>query len=100
MRSSSVEAIRSLISCGMQQRDAVAIVVDRHAMEGYMAQLTARCTTARVKATAAPEQPPPWLAEMNKTRNIRTGIEDGLLLLPQRRRGDREAAGVEPRAQL
>ena len=73
------ETIRSLISCGLQQRDAVAIVVDRHAIEGYMEQLVAQCTTARAKTTVAPEQPPPWLAEMNKTRDSRTGIEDGLL---------------------
>ena len=65
------ETIRSLISCGLQQRDAIAIVVDRHAMEGYMEQLVAQCTTARAKTTVAPEQPPPWLAEMNKTRNSR-----------------------------
>ena len=73
------ETIRSLINCGMQHRDAVAIVVDRHAMEGYMEQLVAQCTTARAKTTVAPEQPPPWLAEMNKTRSGGTGIEDGLV---------------------
>jgi len=73
------EIIRSLISCGMQQRDAVAIVVDRHAMDGYMAQLIAHCATARTTVSAAPKQPARWLAEMNKTRNSRTGIEDGLL---------------------
>jgi hypothetical protein len=72
------ETIRSLISCGIKERDAVAIVVDRHAMEGYMARLIAQCEAARSKAIAAPEQPPPWLAEMNKTRNTKTGIEDGL----------------------
>jgi hypothetical protein len=69
------ETIRSLISCG--ERDAAAIVVDRHAMEGYMAQLIAQCETARAKAIASRKQPP-WLAEMNKTRNSQTGIEDGL----------------------
>jgi hypothetical protein len=69
------EIIRSLIGCGMQQRDAVAIVVDRHAMDGYMAQLIAHCATARTTVSTAPK----WLAEMNKTRNSQTGIEDGLL---------------------
>jgi hypothetical protein len=73
------EIIQSLISCGMQQRDAVAIVVDRHAMDGYMAQLIAHCATAGATVSAAPKQPAPWLAEMNKTRNSRTGIEHGLL---------------------
>ena len=63
------ETIRSLINCGMQQRDAVAIVVDRHAMQGYMAQLIAQCATANEKAAKARRQPPPWLAEMNKTRS-------------------------------
>jgi hypothetical protein len=73
------ETIRSLISCGIKERDAVAIVVDRRAMAGYMADLIAKCAAAGAKATAAPEQPPTWLVEMNKTRNSRTGIEDGLL---------------------
>ena len=73
------ETIRSLINCGMQQRDAVAIVVDRHAMQGYMAQLIAQCATANEKAAKARRQPPPWLAEMNKTRSGGTGIEDGLV---------------------
>jgi hypothetical protein len=74
------ETIRSLISCGIKERDAVAIVLDRRAMEGYMAQFIARCATPSTKATAAPKkQPPPWLAEMNKTRNSQTGVEDGLL---------------------
>jgi hypothetical protein len=73
------ETIRSLLSCGIKERDAVAIVLDRRAMDGYMAQLIAHCETARTKATAVRKQPPPWLAEMNKTSNSQTGIEDGLL---------------------
>jgi hypothetical protein len=73
------ETIRSLINCGMQQRDAVAIVVDRRAMAGYMAQLIAQCATGNAKATKARRQPSPWLAEMNKTRSGVTGIEDGLV---------------------
>ena len=47
------ETIRSLISCGVQQADAVAIVVDRRAMEGYMDQFIASCATARAKAPPA-----------------------------------------------
>ena len=63
----------------LEQRDAVAIVVDRHAMQGYMAQLIAQCATANAKAGKARRQPSPWLAEMNKTRSGVTGIEDGLV---------------------
>jgi hypothetical protein len=49
-------------------------------MEGYIAQLIAQCATASANATKAPKkQPPPWLAELNKTRNNQTGIEDGLV---------------------
>jgi hypothetical protein len=78
--------IRSLIDCGMQQRDAVAMVVNRQAMEGYIANFIAKCAVARANTTAAPPAPPltpgqpaPWLAEMNKTKSSRTGIEDGVL---------------------
>ena len=48
------QTVKALIDCGMQQRDAVAIVVDRHAKEGYMADLIAKCSAATAKAPGGP----------------------------------------------
>jgi hypothetical protein len=41
------ETVRSLISCGIQQRDAVAMVVNRRTMDGYIGQIIAKCVVER-----------------------------------------------------
>jgi hypothetical protein len=77
------QTVKALINCGIQQGDAVAMVTNRQAMDGYIAQIIAKCAVnrAHTATTSAPTpgQPAPWLADMNKTHSSRTGIEDGVL---------------------
>jgi hypothetical protein len=55
------EIMKSLMGCGIQRRDAVALLADRPSTEVYIVQLIAKCARASANAAAtraAPNAPP------------------------------------------
>lgn len=53
---------KAVIDCGIQQRDAAVMVMNRQTMDGYIAQIIANCAVARARAAtpftpALPGQP-------------------------------------------
>jgi hypothetical protein len=55
------ETIKSLMGCGVQRRDAVALLANRPSTEVYIVQLIAKCAMASANAAAtraAPNAPP------------------------------------------
>jgi hypothetical protein len=43
------QTVKALMDCGVQQANAVALVINRRSTEGYIAQIIARCAVARAK---------------------------------------------------
>jgi len=43
------QTVKALIDCGLQQRDAVAMVANRSTMNGYIGQIIAKCAMDRAR---------------------------------------------------
>jgi hypothetical protein len=90
------ETVKSLMGCGIRQRDALDLVSNRPLTEVYIARIIAKCAVASANTAAtpaAPNAPPPADANDRNSRVFSMGHHAGVLRWSQEHCNGFVAAG-------